>query len=240
MGQQAGKGNTQLSPFRPLHALHALCLFLSVWAAAWTQGCAARPTDFFQLVRGATESQVRETIRKGADVNARAGAGFTPLMAAASDNRRPEVIVALLRAGAELDAWDDLSMTALNWAAAHNQNPEVIAALIKAGADLESRDIGGDTPLMFAARYNPNVEVLGVLLGAGADLTAEDHTGETALSLAARYNGPAVLSALLRAGADAKAKDALGMNAFDWSRGNARLAGSAALRQLQAACSPIN
>jgi len=188
---------------------------------------------FFRAVKSGTAQDVQRQIAGGADVNAGDDDGWTPLMAAAGYNARPEVIQLLLKAGADVNAWDSTSMTALSWAAMRSSNPRVISIILEAGADAESRDVGGDTPLMFAARYNPNRAVLATLLAAHPNLEARDHTEETALMLAARFNNVAVVTQLLDSGADPKVEDNLNLTAFDWAKNNAKLRGSRVLSRLK-------
>ncbi len=216
------------------HTTRAWAAAAIVFLATASPGFASPTADvFFDVVKNGTAEDVQREIAGGADVNAADEDGWTPLMAAAGYNARPEVIQLLLKAGADVNAWDSMSMTALNWAAMLSSNPEVIKIILEAGADAESRDVGGDTPMMFAARYNPSPAVLAALLAGHPELEARDHTEETALLLAARYNNVAVVTQLLDSGADPKAQDNLSLTAFDWAKNNAKLRGSHVLIRLK-------
>jgi ankyrin repeat protein len=178
----------------------------------------------------------------GAYIEARTNEGWThienwtPLMWAALGNQNPAVITTLLKSGADIKAKANDGRTALMLAAAYNPNPEVIMALLSAGAYIEARTNEGWTPLMRAALSNQNPAVITTLLKSGADIKARANDGRTPLMLAAAYNpNPEVIMALLKAGADAKAKDRAGKTVFDWAKGNPKLKGTDAYRQLQEA-----
>ena len=144
-----------------------------------------------------------------------------------------EVQTAIKR-GANVNARDTAEMTPLMYAVVSNQNLQVVTTLLEAGAGVKDHDKDGFTALMLAARSNQNLQVIKTLLEAGAEVNAQDREGDTALTLAATSNqNPEVITALLNAGADAGAKDWLGKTALDYARGNKKLAGTDALRQLQ-------
>ncbi|MGA2548251.1 MAG: ankyrin repeat domain-containing protein [Rectinemataceae bacterium] len=163
---------------RNLFAVVVLTFFVAV-STAYTQ-----TTDFFDLVTSGTPKDVQAAIFKGADVNARTLAGWTPLMFAARYDRNLDVITALLKAGADVNARDSKGETPLMFAAEHNPNPDVVTTLLKAAANVNARSSSGDTPLMLAAMSNPNPDVVTTLLQAGADVKAKDNIGATAFDYA--------------------------------------------------------
>jgi len=83
-------------------------------------------------------------------VNARDTDETTPLMYAAEDNEKPEVITTLLKAGADIEARDELGWTPLTYASKENQNPEVIMKLLNAGADAKAKSSAGKTAFDYA------------------------------------------------------------------------------------------
>jgi len=148
-------------------------------------GSARRTTDFFDLARTGTPQDVWAAINRGADIKASDKDGKTPLIWAARENQKPEVITALLEAGANLEARDSYyGKTALMWAARDNPKAEVTTVLLESGADINARDMNGETALMAAAEDNPNPEVITTLLAAGADAKAMDGAGRTAYDYA--------------------------------------------------------
>ena len=188
--------------------------------AVWFLTCLLLPVltwseSFLDLVREADAATVQAAIDAGADLGARDGMNWTPLMYAASDNENAEVVQALLDAGADVTAREAMGGTPLMFAASYNESPKVLQLLIDAGADLEARNGRGNTPLMFAARDNENPEVLRLLLEAGADLEARNMLDSTPLMFAAEKNESAeVLQLLLDAGADLETHDGMGWTAL--------------------------
>ena len=87
----------------------------------------------------------------GANLNATANDGSTPLMAAIGRNEQAAAAVArqLVEAGANVDVADDNGGTALHRAAASGFN-EIVKVLAHRGANLEARNRQGQTPLMLA------------------------------------------------------------------------------------------
>jgi ankyrin repeat protein len=169
-------------------------------------------------VAAQVEAVVDLLIGRGANVNARAEGGATPLHHAARG--RLAVVTALLRAGADPRARTANGRTPLHAAAAETRDPAVIDALIAAGADVEARETivrnGRVLPLgtpLYHAAGNENVAALDALLAAGASVEAAwIHNGVTALHAAAWTNdNPAVIELLLAAGANLEARD-------DWGR----------------------
>jgi hypothetical protein len=102
-------------------------------------------------------------------VDARTGAGWTPLMVASSRGHAG-IVKALLAAGADVNAASDSGMTALIYACS-NGHLESARLLVAAKALVNVRDAGGNTPLncsrgFYGATANPAIEAL--LLAAGA------------------------------------------------------------------------
>ena len=183
------------------------------------QRSAMTDEEFIELCKSGTAQQVIEAIRNGANVNAKDNNGRTALMIAATLNKNPEIITALIKAGADVNAKDNDGRTALMFTAAINKNSEVITALIKAGADVNAKDNDGATALTLAAANTKNPEVITALTKAGLDVNAKGKFGWTALMIAAHNNqNPEVITALIKAGADVNAKDDDGRTVLDFAR----------------------
>ncbi|MCL1876416.1 MAG: ankyrin repeat domain-containing protein [Synergistaceae bacterium] len=163
---------------------------------------------YIALYANGTLQQIEAVIKAGADVNARMNNHLTPLMAAAKDNKDPEVINLLIQAGADVNAKNNDGWTASMLAIKYNKNPEILNVLIRAGADVNERDNKGWTLLMHAAHYNNDPIVYDALIQGGADLNARMNNGWTALMHAARYDkNPEVYNALIKGGADVNVKN---------------------------------
>ncbi|CAM9371563.1 unnamed protein product, partial [Laminaria digitata] len=139
----------------------------------------------------------------GADINARATGGLTPLRVAAAFLSSGDAAVVLLRRGATKDAIasGEYGLSPLHVAARRGHLPAT-RALLAAGADTTLRvtDASKETPLDFAAHFG-QVEVIRELARHGVDLDTADDRGLTALHHAAWHNKAGVVDALLEAGA---------------------------------------
>ena len=155
---------------------------------------------------------VRALLAGGADVNARAKDGFTPLHVAAASGDAA-AIRALLAGGADVDARAKDESTPLHQAARFGKMAS-IRALLAGGADADARTKDGLTPLHFAT-MSGDAATIHALLASGADINARSEDGATPLHAAAMRK--LILSALE---ADAKgSRDKLlrtfGMAGFD-------------------------
>jgi ankyrin repeat protein len=139
-----------------------------------------------------------------------------------------------IKNGADVNAPDKNGKTAL-MAAAFNPDAGVFTALLTAGASVNAKQNDGGTALMYAAVSSPP-SVITALLNAGANVNDQDKDGGTPLIWAAIFNqDPDVILFLLKAGAVQKARTTEGKTAFDLIQDNAKLKGTEAFRQLQAA-----
>ena len=73
----------------------------------------AQGTNFLELMKTGTPSEVQIAINKGQDVNAGDATGQSALMNAAWRNPNPEMIFTLVHAGASIEARDATGKTAL-------------------------------------------------------------------------------------------------------------------------------
>ena len=91
----------------------------------------------------------------GADIEAKAELGLTPLHSAAAYNSNPEIVEILLQAGAAIDTKIVLiGWTPLHAAAAYNSNPKIIVSLLNAGANPQKPDSHGRTPFHLLQENN--------------------------------------------------------------------------------------
>lgn len=166
---------------------------------------------------------IDKLLEKGANVNARDVAGWTPLMEAAAtgDVRTAELLVA--RGAHVNDAAND-GQTPIYLAA--RGRPKMVEYLLAHGADPNATTRDGRTPLMHAVKtgwltvVKPALidgyrEVFEALLARGADVNRRDSSGTTALMEAAANGDAETVELLLSHGADPTLRDARGKSAFD-------------------------
>jgi serine/threonine-protein phosphatase 6 regulatory ankyrin repeat subunit B len=149
----------------------------------------------------------------GAEVNARAANGATPL-GLASNEGHLEAVRELLVIGADMELRDVDGETPLFAASCEGHLP-VVQELLLRGAAVDVRDLDGFTPLILTSQEGHH-EVVAALLKGGADVNAHVQPpaagaaagGSTALHLAS-YQGHLYIVRLLDAqGADINAVDA--------------------------------
>ena len=156
--------------------------------------------------------EIKELLKKGADLEAKDKDGITALIEAVSCGML-DVVKCLAEHGADLDAKDGdgrtVLMKAVNWV-----KLDVVKCLAEHGADLEAKDKYGNTALMKAA-YKGQLDVVKCFVELGADLEAKDKDGRTALMEAAFWGKLDVVKCLVESGADLEAKDKDGRTALD-------------------------
>ena len=127
--------------------------------------------------------EIKELLKKGADVNAKDKFGRTALMKAAIIGQL-DVVKYLVEHGADLEAKDGYGSTALMMSATWGEL-DVVKCLAEHGADLEAKDGDGRTALIIAAKKG--VELVKYLVENGVDVNASDKNGKTALDIAKYY-----------------------------------------------------
>ncbi|NXI71915.1 RN5A ribonuclease, partial [Anseranas semipalmata] len=118
-------------------------------------------------VRNVDREKVLELLEKGADVNSKAGSGWTPLQSAVQAGDK-DLVRLLLDKGASPHARRDNGATAFIQAAIVGQ-VEILEILFDCGFNINEHDNNGFTAFMEAAWYG-NEEALRYLYSKGADV----------------------------------------------------------------------
>lgn len=158
-----------------LMASIALAALLAMPASGQT-GCEDwNTTRFFEL---ATALQVQRCLDAGANINARAEDGDTPLHISSRHSIDTQVTETLIEAGANVNAVNSLGMTPL-FGTIHNINPFVAILLIERGAQFdEPEGIMGLSAINAFIRYNPNPIIIEAMIDNGLNLSNTRSNGD--------------------------------------------------------------
>jgi ankyrin repeat protein len=167
------------------------------------------------------EEVMRLLLAHGADVNAVAVGGQSPLHVAIVHSDRSEILALLLDHGADVNKTDEKGMSPLHCAMRrHKKHPDlpgVVVLLLDHGADVNKVNWKGRCPLHYAVKYAP--EQTRLLLERGADPNKVDGGLETPLHYALRCGvwEPEVAVLLLEHGADANLADGNGYSPLHYA-----------------------
>jgi ankyrin repeat protein len=194
------------------------------------------------------EALVKLLVERGANVNAIADSGATPLLFACKDGKI-EIATYLIEQGATVTnaersvawaAWRGYSnvVALLLSKGAPVDRPvkemgtplqraiegglvDMVRFLVKNGAAINRINEGGATHIQTAVRWG-NLETVKFLLDAGAEVNVRDGYGVTPLMYAASANKVEAAEVLLDKGADAQMKNERGQTAMDLAARNRR------------------
>src|SRR5262249_34074755 len=157
-------------------------------------------------LRGNIEG-MRLLLEKGAEVNAKDGAGETALMFACTSGNADAVRL-LIERGADVKVKSKRNETALGFAGTSGVQASV-ALLLAKGAEVDVRNFRGYSPLMFAASSDGMpAGIIKLLLDKGADASFTGDYDEPASVLAAK-RGHTDAARLLLTGASSPADNTM-------------------------------
>jgi len=168
-------------------------------------------------------ARLKHLARHGADLNARDGAGRTPLMVAAHANQVAAARV-LVAAGADIDALENQRYDALTIAAVRG-DADMVEALIALGANAGQVTSPYEGTGLIAAADRGHVAVVKALIKGGAPLDHVNNLGWTALieAIVLGDGGPdhtEIVKALIEAGANINLADRNGKTPLALARGH--------------------
>jgi hypothetical protein len=143
-------------------------------------------------------TSVQALLINGADVNARDGQGWTPLMYAA-ENGDITTVQALLAHKAHVNAKSEGSGWTALMSAASRGHLSVTQALLTNGAEANARDKDDQTALLMAVQQGYTALVQALLDG-GADVNVKNKTGKTSLDIAEAQGFSKIAQLLKQAG----------------------------------------
>lgn len=136
----------------------------------------------------------------GADVNARDGAGHTPLILASYHGHENATAV-LLAAGAQVDHPDAMRGNTALMGVAFKGHAGIAGQLLAAGAEPNRTNNAGQTALMMAALFGRSA-IVDQLLAHGADASRRDLAENSARSVAEAQGNEVMVARLDRASRD--------------------------------------
>ena len=205
-------------------------LLLTTIAAVVLVGCGGPSVDIHEGARTENIEAVKQAIADGADVNAKANDGWTPLHWAAWKSHK-EIAELLLANGADVNAKNDVGDTPLDYWAEMNTEGETADLLRKHGGK-KGEELKGGEPVAVASQAKPstakapdisihdavesgNIEVVKQHIAAGVDVNAKDAEGWTPLHVAAKNGHKEIAELLIAKSANVNAKNDFGRTPLD-------------------------
>ena len=160
--------------------------------------------QLLKAAQKADSTEVRALLAAGADANARAADGTTPMIFAAHFGDLASV-QALLAANGDPNLTNRYGVGPMH-EAAQRADTGLLRILLDAGASVDPALPEGETPLMLASRTS-GVDAVRLLIEHGAKVNVvEQWQGQTPLMYAAAHDRGEVATALIEAGADVDAR----------------------------------
>ena len=178
--------------------LSVICLILSstVFANSLTDAIGKGDID-----------TVRSALKKGANVNSKAGEA--PALIMALQLEHPDIARLLIEKGAKIEAKEDYMKSTALHEAAYRQYLDIVRLLVEKGAKVNEKNSIGFTPFRYAAMDYFSKEDAGdiilFLIAKGANVNEKDKKGETALHGLALNGKIHLLRILLDKGAQVNA-----------------------------------
>ena len=159
--------------------------------------------ELLQVSKRGDIQEIAELISRGADINARAGSGETPLSYASFKGHK-DVVNLLIEKGADVNIRDSEGDTPL-MLAANGGHIDIVRTLISRGADVNNRNKQGNTALLYNSyrwkKEKRKKDIAELLISKGADVNIENNKGESALDRAQAAGREDIVKLLQSSGA---------------------------------------
>jgi len=178
----------------------------------WLANGADPNEELGNAILGQDLGRIAYLLEHGADINARSGDGYTPLISAVRFGF-DKVATYLIDHKADVNLADASHWTPVMYAA-WNDDADMLRLLVKHGAKLEASGSDGMNALSIATQ-NSKTKSAAVLIEAGADVNHAAGTGGyTPLMLAATAGSQETVDLLLKHGAKVNARNSGGITAL--------------------------
>ena len=124
---------------------------------------------------------VRDSLRAGAEVNARDAEHEETAIILAAKSGDAEIVQLLIDKGADVEARDDRGRTALFFAPVGSES---FVGLLAAGADIRAKDYEGNTILIEKVSESASLDEIEELLRRGVEPGVRNEAGESAMDVA--------------------------------------------------------
>jgi len=160
--------------------------------------------DLITVAKFGTNEELKEMVKKGADLNERDSDGRSLLSLVSCIGRRDNAEILLSNGATFCDVQEKL------YSAAEGNIPEYLLEAIEEGADVNAVSYYLEYTALMLAADNGSCETLEILIDKGADLEAKNDYGMTPLYIAAWSGKPECVKILIEKGADINACDQWG------------------------------
>jgi ankyrin repeat protein len=154
--------------------------------------------DLLRAVDRGNLNKVKDSLDKGADINAQSSQGTSLFLA--SFNGQIEIVKFLIEKGADINMRNEKGGQTPLMAAIFG-GEEIVKLLIEKGTDLNVKDNAGWSPLIWASATN-HAEIAKLLIDKGAHINGKNIQGQTPLMFASKWGYIEIVKLLIDKGAE--------------------------------------
>ena len=183
-------------------------------------------TLLMQAAKSGNDWAVQHLLNSGADVQSRDKDGWSALMYAVRYQNSINIVNMLIEKGAHARVRNNYNATPLLLAANYSQNPQILSLLLRNRSATEDEVFKAFILALTSTEGSEYIEQTKVQLFLDMGVSVNRvWKGKTPLMYAAQYSdSTAVIGLLIQAGAKPGTQNVEGKTAFDFAKGNSRLA----------------